>query len=57
MLISFLHQNNILVVAEGVETQALSQQLQEQQIDRIQGYLFAAPMPEKDLIAFYEKSV
>lgn len=57
MLISFLHQNNILVVAEGVETQALSQRLQEQQIDRIQGYLFAAPMPEKDLIAFYEKSV
>lgn len=53
-LIPFIHDNHMQVIAEGVETEALAQVLHTMHIDRIQGYVYAKPMPQDKLIQFYQ---
>jgi len=43
------------VVAEGVETREQLDYLTKNKCDRIQGYLFSKPMPEKAVAGFLEK--
>lgn len=43
------------MVAEGVETELQAKTAQEKRLDRIQGYYFAKPMSESDLIQFLEE--
>ncbi len=52
-LTQLLHGMNLTVVAEGVETQEEVQSLAQIGIDRIQGYVFARPMAERDVLRFY----
>lgn len=47
------HDRNLIVIAEGAETEAEVQALTEQGVDRIQGYALARPMPINVLIDFY----
>jgi len=46
------HNLNLRVVAEGVETTAVLQALQDAQCDIAQGFLLARPMPAGDLPRF-----
>jgi EAL domain-containing protein (putative c-di-GMP-specific phosphodiesterase class I) len=43
------------VTAEGIETPAQAQLIQDMQCDYIQGYLTGKPMPAKDLAAVVMK--
>jgi EAL domain-containing protein (putative c-di-GMP-specific phosphodiesterase class I) len=40
------------IIAEGVETVEEARLLQDMGCDKVQGYYFAKPMPEKDVIEF-----
>ena len=44
---------NLTVVAEGPETQDEVDELTDIGVDRIQGFVFARPMPLKELLLFY----
>lgn len=55
-LSDFLHGQDMVVIAEGVETTDEAQVLTDMGVDRIQGYVFARPMPEEDLLAFYREN-
>ena len=46
----------VAVIAEGVETLQQVEILGEYGVDRIQGYYYAAPMPEGELISFYREN-
>lgn len=46
---------NLRVVAEGVETVALAQQLQEMGCRHLQGYWFSRPLPSSDLQPFLQQ--
>jgi diguanylate cyclase len=46
------HALGLKVVAEGVETQAQAQVLRDLGCDELQGFLFARPMPEYELLAW-----
>jgi len=50
----FLHEMNLNVIAEGVETSEVAGVLNDIGIDRIQGYIYARPMPEDELMSFYK---
>jgi len=50
------HRLGLQVVAEGVETDMLARRLTEMGIDILQGYHFARPMPEADLLALVERA-
>ena len=50
--IAMAHSLGLTVVAEGVETEKQRQFLSSQGCDRMQGYLFAPPMPAADFEAF-----
>jgi len=52
-LTRFLHGLDMNVIAEGIETQPMAQALKEIGVDRIQGYYYARPMPENELLHFY----
>ena len=54
-LISFLHERNLQVIAEGVENEEDAEKLRSQGVDRIQGYVYARPMPGEELLAFYRE--
>ncbi|HTH16616.1 MAG TPA: EAL domain-containing protein, partial [Magnetospirillum sp.] len=43
----------LVTVAEGVENQACADMLASMGCDLGQGYLFAPPLPAKDLLAFW----
>jgi diguanylate cyclase (GGDEF)-like protein len=47
----------LMVVAEGVETQAQLRSLTENDCDIIQGYYYSKPIPEKDLFVMLDKQV
>lgn len=55
LLADIMHENDCVVVAEGVETELQAKKAQEKRLDRIQGYYFAKPMSESDLIRFLEE--
>jgi len=48
-IIAMAHALNLLVVAEGVETEAQKEYLREQKCDQIQGYLISKPLPAETL--------
>lgn len=50
--IAMVHALDLTVVAEGVENRAQYQVLKEQRCDIAQGYFFAKPMTEEQLISF-----
>ena len=50
------HDMGMQVIAEGVETQEDAALLEQQGIDRIQGYVFAKPMPAAELLEFYHSN-
>lgn len=52
LLAEIMHENNCLVVAEGIETEAQAATAHEKGLDRIQGFFYARPMPEDALIKF-----
>ena len=49
------HGMNLTVIAEGIETKEEVDVLSGIGVDRIQGYVFARPMPEKDVLRFYRE--
>lgn len=53
-IISLVHQLNIFVVAEGVETESQLVYLKEKGCDGVQGFLLGRPLVEPDLFAFLE---
>ena len=50
------HDMGMQVIAEGVETQESAAILGSQGVDRIQGYVFAKPMPQQKLLDFYKNN-
>lgn len=56
LLAEIMHENDCSIVAEGVETEVQVRSAQERRLDRIQGYYYAKPMPEEDLMVFLEKA-
>lgn len=53
ILVEMLHQAGYVVIAEGIETQKQEQRIRLLEVDRIQGYYHARPMPETELLEFY----
>ncbi|MCQ4636324.1 GGDEF domain-containing phosphodiesterase [Anaerovorax odorimutans] len=51
-MIELAHSVGFQVVSEGIETQEQAELLSRLGTDRIQGYYFARPMPEKEFLAF-----
>jgi len=54
-LIGMAHTLELTVTAEGVETPAQAEFLQQQDCDTAQGYLFARPLPEDQLSLFLRR--
>lgn len=50
-VINLAHKMNLLVVAEGVETNDQLESLKDQMCDKVQGYLLSKPLPPEE--AFY----
>lgn len=48
--------NDLTVVAEGVETEAEQKVIASSGVQYIQGYYYARPMPEEEVIQFLKKS-
>ena len=55
MLTKLFHDMNLVVIAEGIETNEEVQALEELGIDRIQGFALARPMPTDTLLNFYRQ--
>ena len=54
-LLQLFHNMNMRVVAEGVEELVQADYLKSRGVDMIQGYYFARPMPEGELLSFLKK--
>lgn len=52
LLAEIMHENNYLVVAEGIETENQAATARAMGLDRIQGFFYAKPMPEDALMQF-----
>lgn len=55
-IIKISHDNDLKVVAEGVETKEQYEELVDKGIDLIQGYYFYKPMPVEEYLKIVEKS-
>ncbi len=55
LLADIMHENNYSIVAEGIETVGQVQNACERNLDRIQGYYYARPMPGEELVEFLKK--
>jgi EAL domain-containing protein (putative c-di-GMP-specific phosphodiesterase class I) len=55
-IIAMARELNLSIIAEGVETEKELAILKQLNVDLIQGYLIAKPMPEDDLILFLESN-
>lgn len=55
LLTDIMHENDYVVVAEGVETENQVKSAYERNLDRIQGYYYAKPMPGEELVSFLKK--
>lgn len=54
-LTKLFHDMDLVVIAEGVETEEEVRALAAQNVDRIQGFALARPMPIENLIKFYQE--
>lgn len=54
LLVQMLHNVSFSVVAEGVEREDQVRCIRKLGVDRIQGYYYARPMPEREFVAFLE---
>jgi len=54
-IISMAHNLNMIVVAEGVETEDQLRFLLERNCDELQGYLFSSPLPSDEVTLLLEK--
>lgn len=54
-VIDLSHTMNLRVVAEGVETEEIREQLIDMNCDVIQGYLYSRPVPAADVVAVIQK--
>ena len=54
-LTKLCHDMNLVVIAEGAETEEDVRMLAAQGVDRIQGFALARPMPEETLLKFYQE--
>ena len=54
-LTKLFHDMGLQVIAEGAETEESVLSLQNQDVDRIQGFALSKPMPEDLLLAFYRE--
>lgn len=54
-LTKLFHDMNLVVIAEGAETEEEVRMLAEQGVDRVQGYALARPMPAIELTKFYQE--
>ncbi len=54
--ISMMHDIDMHIVVEGVETKDTLDELERMGADYIQGYYFSKPLPEKDFIEFLKKN-
>ena len=54
-IVKMLHNAGFVVIAEGLETKEQVELAEKLRIDRIQGFYFAKPMPEKELFKFIEE--
>jgi len=54
-LTKMFHDRDLVVVAEGIETDEEVQMLTAQGVDRIQGFALARPMPVEALLKFYQE--
>lgn len=50
LLAQIMHENGYVIVAEGIETAQQAQTVRETGVDRIQGYYYAKPLAEEDLL-------
>ncbi len=57
LLTQIMHENGMVVVAEGIETAQQVQSARETGVDRIQGFYFAKPLPGEELEAFLLEQV
>lgn len=55
-IINLAHNLNLDVIAEGVETQEQLDFLVEHKCDKIQGFLFARPMPEEEFLCLMKEN-
>ena len=53
-LTNLFHDMDLVVIAEGVETEEEVRLLKDQGVDRIQGFALARPMPADQLLKFYQ---
>ncbi|MDO5407135.1 MAG: bifunctional diguanylate cyclase/phosphodiesterase [Eubacteriales bacterium] len=54
-MIELFHSMNLQVVAEGIETRQQQELLHAMGVDYIQGFYYAKPMPEADMLEFMTK--
>lgn len=55
-LTKLLHDLGVQVVAEGVESKEMAERLAGYEVDRLQGYFFAKPMGEENVLEFYRNN-
>lgn len=56
-IISMAHNLNMIVVAEGVETEDQLRFLLERNCDELQGFLFSSPLPADEVTVLLEKEI
>ena len=54
-IVKMLHNAGFVVVAEGLETKEQVEHAEKLHIDRIQGFYYAKPMPQEELLKFIEE--
>ena len=56
LLAEIMHENRYEIVAEGIETEVQAHMAYEKELDRIQGFFYAKPLPEDALLAFLKEN-